>query len=188
MSPTRNSMSSQSRVLPYPATLRRLGVSPGMLTLILLSAAHFFIDLYSGALAVLQPLLIDKLRLSLTQAGLLGGLLVFSSSVTQPLFGYLSDRWRSRLFSALSPAIAGIFISALGYAPSYAWALALVFLGGAGVSAFHPQGSAWATAGLQRNRPRYMAVFISTGPLGLPRCPVIYARLVASGGRASPRA
>lgn len=175
-------MSSQSRVFPHPAALRRLGVSPGMLTLILLSAAHFFIDLYSGALGVLQPLLVDKLSLSLTQAGLLGGLLVFSSSLTQPLYGYLSDRWRSRLFSALSPAVAGIFISALGYAPSFAWALALVFLGGAGVSAFHPQGSAWATAGLDRHRARWMAVFISTGTLGLALSPFFYSQLVAARG------
>lgn len=175
-------MSSQSRVLPQTAAVRRLGLAPGMLTLVLLSAAHFFIDLYSGALGVLQPLLVDKLRLSLTQAGLLGGMLVFSSSLTQPLYGYLSDRWRSRLFSALSPAIAGIFISSLGYAPGFGWALALVFFGGAGVSAFHPQGSAWATAGLERHRARWMAVFISTGTLGLALSPFLYSQLVAAYG------
>lgn len=174
-------MSSQTRVLPLPAA-RWLGLSPGMLTLVLLSSAHFFIDLYSGALGVLQPLLVEKLHLSLTQAGVLGGVLVFSSSVTQPLYGYLSDRWRSRLFSALSPALAGICISALGYAPAYAWALALVFFGGAGVSAFHPQGSAWATAGLERHRARWMAVFISSGTLGLALSPLLYSQLVATRG------
>ena len=175
-------MSSQTRVLSQPAAVRRLGVSPGMLTLILLSAGHFLIDLYSGALGVLQPLLVDKLRLSLTQAGLLGGVLVFSSSVTQPFYGYLSDRWRSRLFSGLSPAVAGVFISSLGYAPGFGWALALVFLGGAGVSAFHPQGSAWAAAGLERNRPRWMAVFISAGTLGLALSPFFYSQIVAAHG------
>lgn len=174
-------MSSHPRVLPIPA-VRRPGISPGMLTLVLLSCAHFFIDLYSGALGVLQPLLVDKLRLSLTQAGMLGGVLVFSSSVTQPLYGYLSDRWRSRLFSALSPALAGICISALGYAPAYGWALALVLLGGAGVSAFHPQGSAWATAGLERHRARWMAVFISSGTLGLALSPLLFSQLVAVRG------
>jgi MFS transporter, FSR family, fosmidomycin resistance protein len=175
-------MSSSSRALPQPAAVHWLGVSPGMLTLILLSTAHFFVDLYSGALGVLQPLLVDKLSLSLTQAGLLGGMLVVSSSVTQPLYGYLSDRWRSRMFSALAPAIAGIFISAIGYAPSFAWALLLVFIGGAGVSAFHPQGSAWATAGLERHRARWMAVFISAGTLGLALAPFIYSQLVAVRG------
>lgn len=175
-------MSTQTRALPHPSAVRRLGVSPGMLTLILLSTAHFFIDLYSGALGVLQPLLVDKLRLTLTQAGLLGGVLVFSSSVTQPLYGYLSDRWRSPLFSALSPAVAGVFISALGYSPGFGWALALVFLGGAGVSAFHPQGSAWATAGLERHRARWMSVFISAGTLGLALAPWAYSRIVEANG------
>ena len=61
----------------------------GGLTLILFSVGHFFVDLYSGSLGVMQPYLIDRYGLSLTQAGLLGGLLVFSSSVTQPLYGYL---------------------------------------------------------------------------------------------------
>lgn len=174
-------MSSQTRAMSLPAA-RRLGLSPGMLTLVMLSAAHFLIDLYSGALGVLQPLLVDKLRLSLTQAGLLGGVLVFSSSVTQPLYGYLSDQWRSKLFSALSPALAGIFISSLGYAPGFGWALALVFIGGTGVSAFHPQGSAWATAGMERHRARWMAVFISTGTLGLALSPYFYSQLVAARG------
>jgi MFS transporter, FSR family, fosmidomycin resistance protein len=114
---------------------------------------------------------VDKLRLSLTQAGLLGGMLVFSSSVTQPLYGYLSDRWRSRLFSALSPAIAGHLHLIARLRSGLRLGAALVFFGGAGVSAFHPQGSAWATAGLERHRARWMAVFISTGTLGLALSP-----------------
>ena len=47
-----------------------------MLPLVLFSCAHFFIDLYSIALGVLQPLLLAQFGLSLTQAGLIGGVLV----------------------------------------------------------------------------------------------------------------
>src|SRR5713101_6796377 len=89
---------------------------PALPPLVLFSSGHFVIDMYSIALGVLQPLLLVRFGLSLTQAGLLGGMLVFSSSVLQPVYGYLSDRFRSHLFTALAPAGAAIFISSLGLA------------------------------------------------------------------------
>jgi MFS transporter, FSR family, fosmidomycin resistance protein len=154
----------------------------GFLAFWLFSAGHFFIDLYASALSTFQPLLGDKLGLSLTQAGILGGLMIFSSSVLQPAYGYLSDRFHSRMFSALAPAMAGIFVSAFGLAPSFAWLLPLVFLGGAGIASFHPQASARATAGLASNRGRWMAAFISAGTLGLAVGPAYYSAVFAKLG------
>src|SRR5947209_8633531 len=110
-----------------------------LLPLVLFCCGHFFIDLYSIALGVLQPLLLAQYGLSLTQAGVLGGMLVFSSSVMQPVYGYLSDRFHSYLFTALAPAVAAIFISSLGNASGYWTLLAMVWLGGAGIASFHPQ-------------------------------------------------
>src|SRR5512146_643060 len=109
-------------------------VRAGLLSLFLLSCGHFFVDLYSSALGALQPLLLEQFGLSLTHAGILGGLLVTSSSVMQPLYGFLSDRFHTRMFAALGPAVAGIFISCLGLAPGYGWLLAMVWLGGAGIA------------------------------------------------------
>ncbi|MBI5086130.1 MAG: MFS transporter [Acidobacteria bacterium] len=152
------------------------------IALILLSLGHFFVDLYSGSLGILQPFLVSRFSLSLTQAGLLGGLLVFSSSVTQPVYGYLSDRYRSRLFSALGPAVAGLFILGSSLAPGYGWTVALMLAGGAGISAFHPQGSAWAAAGMKRNRAHWMAVFITSGTLGFARAPAFFKEVIARIG------
>ena len=53
----------------------------GFLGLVLFSLGHFFIDLYSAALGTFQPVLGDRLGLSLTQAGILGGMMGLSSSV-----------------------------------------------------------------------------------------------------------
>jgi FSR family fosmidomycin resistance protein-like MFS transporter len=145
------------------------------LGLILYSLGHFFIDLYSAALGTLQPVLGAKLHLNLTEAGILGGLLVFSASVMQPAYGYLSDRFHTRLFSALAPAVAGIFISALGLASNFGWLCALVVLGGCGIASFHPQASARATHGLTGNRGHWMAIFISAGTLGLAAGPVYFS-------------
>ncbi len=137
------------------------------------------VDLYSGALGALQPWLVERHRLSLTQAGILGGLLVFSSSVMQPVYGVISDRLRRPLFAALGPLVAAIFISALGLAPAYWALLLLVCLGGAGIAAFHPEGSAMAAANLEGGRGRMMAIFISAGTLGFGLGPTYFSTVVS---------
>ncbi len=166
-------MSPEAALIEAPQQERAIRAS--FLTLILFSTAHFFIDLYSAALGIFQPLLADKLNLNLTQAGILGGLLVFSSSVMQPAYGYLSDRFHTRMFSVLAPAVAGVFISILGIAPSFGWLAAMVLVGGCGIASFHPQASSRATMGLRSNRGRWMAVFISSGTLGLAAGPAYFS-------------
>ena len=153
-------------------------VRAGFVTLALFSIGHFVIDLYSSALSTFQPFLGEKLNLSLTQAGLLGGLMVFSGSVVQPAYGLLSDRFHTRMFSVLAPAVAGLFISSLGLASNFAWLAALVFLGGAGVASFHPQASARATMGIRSHRGRWMAVFVTSGSLGLAVGPTYFSTIL----------
>ncbi|HTM48065.1 MAG TPA: MFS transporter [Bryobacteraceae bacterium] len=149
---------------------------------VLFCSGHFFIDLYSIALSVLQPLLLTQFGLSLTQAGLLGGMLVFSSSVMQPVYGYLSDRFHSYLFTALAPAVAAIFISSLGLASGYGMLLAMVWIGGAAIASFHPQATANATLGIKTNRGRAMATFISSGTLGLALGPTYFSWMTQTLG------
>src|SRR5579862_444961 len=134
-----------------------------LFTLTLFCLTHFIIDVYSGALGALQPLLMGPFRMNFTEAGILAGVLSFSSSVLQPFWGYLSDRIHSRLFTVLAPAVAGIFISSLGLAPNYGILVAMVFLGGAGIASFHPHAASNAIHGITRHRARAMAIFISSG-------------------------
>lgn len=149
----------------------------GGAVLALLSCGHFFIDWYAAALSALLPLLVVKLNLTLTQAGMLAGLLLFSSSVMQPVYGYLSDRFPTWLFTALAPMVAGVFISALGLAPNYAALLLLAVLGGAGIASFHPQASAQASLCMRFSAGRSMAFFITSGTLGLALGPTCFSLL-----------
>ncbi len=153
-----------------------------MFALGLYCAAHFFIDLYSSALGAFQPILVDKLHLTLTQAGLLGAMMTFSGSFVQPAYGFLSDRYHSKLFTALAPALAGIFISLIGRATSFGMALAFVAIGAAGIASFHPQASARATLGIARHRGRWMAVFISSGSVGLAIGPTFFSAIITIAG------
>jgi MFS transporter, FSR family, fosmidomycin resistance protein len=154
----------------------------GLLALALFSIAHFFIDLYSSAVGAFQPLLVEKLHFTLTDAGILGGVMVFSGSFLQPAYGYLSDRFHSRMFSVLAPAVAGIFIASLGLAYNFWTAAALIFAGGVGIASFHPQASARATLGMETNRGRWMAAFISSGSLGLATGPAFFTSVFQRAG------
>jgi FSR family fosmidomycin resistance protein-like MFS transporter len=147
----------------------------GALSLVLLSAGHLIADMYSGALGGLQPLLVQRFGMTLAEAGILGGVLVCSSSVTQPAFGYLSDRFGTRLFAALGPALAGLLISSLGLAPGYGWLLLMVALGGAGIASFHPQATSRAIVHVARSRAAAMAVFVSSGTLGYALGPTYFS-------------
>lgn len=146
------------------------------------AAGHFTVDVYSAALGVFQPLFAQNLGINFTQAGILGGSMVFAGSVMQPFYGYLSDRFHSRLFSVLAPMLAGVFISSLGLAPSFGWVLALVILGASAVASFHPQSSVRAAAGVTEGRGKAMAAFISAGQLGYALGPVYFAFVLSSFG------
>jgi len=172
-------MSSQASTLELDrAESSRAALRP----LVLFCCAHFFIDMYSSALGVMQPSLLAQYGLSLTQAGILAGTLVFSSSMMQPVYGYLSDRFHTYLFTALAPAVAAVFISSLGFAPGYWTLLAMVWLGGAGIASFHPQATANATLGVTTRRGRAMATFISAGTLGLAVGPTYFSWMTGTLG------
>ncbi len=178
-------MSSNPASLPadlsFPSS-ERAAKRAGYQALALLSFAHFFIDLYSSGLSSFQPILVERFGLSLAQAGLLAGMLIFSSSLLQPVYGILSDKWRSRLFTVLAPAMAGIFISSLGLATGYPMLIAMVLLGGMGIASFHPQASANATARIAENKSRWMAVFISSGTFGMAFGPAFFTFLAGHYG------
>ena len=158
-----------------PSLMAKPGLRTGLAAMVLLSLGHFFIDVYSAALGALQPRLVAQLGLTLTEAGLLGGALIFASSVCQPLYGYWSDRYGTRLFSVLTPAVSGLAICLLGSAPTFALAIACVLFGGAAIAAFHPQASARVTKGVSESRGTWMAIFISSGTLGYALGPTYFS-------------
>ena len=164
-------ISSRARTLRY-----------SQISFLLLCLGHFAIDISSSALSGLQPVLRDRMGITLTEAGLLGGLFVFSSSLMQPLYGWLSDRFATRHFTVLSPVFASVSVALFRFAPNFYGLLPLVFLAGIGIAAFHPQGSAMAVRGVSSNRGRLMAIFISSGTLGFAVGPSFFAALVTYFG------
>lgn len=151
-------------------------------SVLVLSAGHFFIDAYSSMLGAFLPFLRQPLNLSLVQAGILGGALIFSSSLMQPVYGYLADRFQHKVFAALGPAIAGVFISSLGLAPNFYALLALLILGGVGIASFHPQGAAVTSEVSGARRGYQMSVFITSGMMGYALGPAYITSVIALAG------
>lgn len=133
-------------------------------------------------LGAFLPFLHRELNLSLSQAGILGGTLIFSSSLMQPLYGYLADRFQHKAFVALGPAIAGVFICSLGRAPDFYTLLILLVLGGVGIAAFHPQGAAVTSEVSGRRRGYQMSVFITSGMMGYALGPTYITAVIALAG------
>lgn len=150
--------------------------------LTLLSVGHLFDDCYPGFLGPLLPLLIPKLGISIALAGFLATLQTVSSSLTQPVYGYLADRIPSRLFVVLGVGFSALFFSLIGVAPHYVILVALVVLGGAGVAAFHPSAAVMVSQSSRRRRTFGMSVFISAGNLGFAVGPLLITFAVAAVG------
>ncbi len=105
-------------------------------TVLVLSLCHLVHDIYSGFLSPLLPLLIQKLSLSLTRAGLLSTVMQLPS-LLNPFIGVLADRVSVKGFIVLAPAVTAVTMSLIGVAPTYGVLLILLGLAGISVAVFH---------------------------------------------------
>ena len=167
-------MRAPSGAARVPGSMRRF-LTP---RLAVLALGHFTIDSYSSFYLPLLPLLVHRLGLNYAMVGSLVALGSMSSSFSQPLFGLLSDRLSRPWFVALGPMVAAVFLASTGAATSYAALVALLVLGGIGVSAFHPQTA--SIAGLTGERRAIsMSIWITGGTLGWALGPM-FATLTTS--------
>lgn len=108
-------------------------------------STHMVTDTYASFIVGLIPILAVKLELSLFLVSILTSVNFISNSLTQPAFGYLSDKYGIRYFMIAGPLVASIFISILGVSPNYWSILIFLFLGNLGVAAIHPSTAATAS-------------------------------------------
>jgi len=113
---------------------------------ILLGASvHAITDFYSSFIVGMIPIFTVKLGLSLFLVSTLTAVNFISANLSQPLFGYLSDKYGMKRFLVLGPLMASVFISLLGITSTYWVILICLFLGNLGVAATHPPTAAIAT-------------------------------------------
>ena len=149
--------------------------------ILVLSIAHFVHDVYSSFLAPLLPLLIEKLSMSLTQAGFLS-LVMQIPALLNPYIGVLADRISVRYFVILAPAMTAVPMSLIGMAPGYGVLLILLFITGISVSVFHVPSPVMVADLSAARKGRGMSFFMTGGELARTVGPLVAVAAVSLFG------
>ena len=131
-----------------------------------MTLGHLVIDSNAALLFALLPLFVKNLHINFAQAGALATLLLMTSSVTQPLFGFAQDRRPLFPMSSIGLVVAGLAMGLTGFVTTYAQMIGLVLIAGLGVAAFHPQAVAQAGRASANHQEWGIALFFTGGSTG----------------------
>ena len=105
-----------------------------------IALSHLMVDVFNSS----RPVLLTYLGLSETQIALISTIYIWASALTQPLFGWLSDRVGPRWLAAGGVLWMTVFFSGAVYIPG-AGGLVCLIIAALGSSSFHPVGTVQAT-------------------------------------------
>lgn len=107
----------------------------------LLATSHAADDFYQGAVPALLPFLVAER--GYTYAAIAGLTLAATvlSSVTQPLFGWWTDRSPRQWMIPAGMSTAAIGVALAGISPTYLITWLVIALSGLGIAAFHPEAA-----------------------------------------------
>jgi MFS transporter, FSR family, fosmidomycin resistance protein len=148
----------------------------------LLALGHLVIDTNQGSLPALLPYLKSVLGLTYTATGVIVLMANITSSLIQPVFGFLADKTARRWILPTSVLLSSVGIALSGVAPSYYVLLALVMIGGFGVAAYHPEGYRTATQVAGERKATGVSIFSTGGNIGIAVGPPLMTGLLVSFG------
>jgi FSR family fosmidomycin resistance protein-like MFS transporter len=137
---------------------------------------HATIDIFNSAGPVLIAFLSVSMGLSNAQIGLAVSLYALVGSTSQPVFGWLGDRYGHRWLAGLGLAwTAGFMVLAtfLSQSGDFFWLLIPFALASLGSGAFHPVGVTSAGAVNVKKVATATALFFLFGQMGLAVGPLI---------------
>ena len=142
--------------------------------LLAISTGHAFTDMNNGALPAMLPFLIAAGGLKYTQAAGLTFAVSISSTLTQPLFGFMADKLSKTWFLPIGVLLAGCGLSAIGFFPDNYWIMfAACVICGIGIAAFHPDGARLANKLAGKKKGRGMSIFTVGGTIGIGAGPLV---------------
>lgn len=146
---------------------------------VVLSFSHFVHDIYTSIFPPLLPLIIEKLSLSLGQAGMLSTALQLPS-VLNPFMGVFVDRKRlERWIVILAPTMTAIPMSLIGVADSYFMLLILLFVAGSSVALYHIPTPVLIAQASGSRKGRGMSFYMTGGEAARALGPVIAIGLIS---------
>ncbi len=145
--------------------------------------AHMLNDAYASFLHPLLPRIMDNLGLSITMAASLVMALSLAASLLQPIVGYWADRYGRKPLVIAGPLLSGVFLSLMGFAPSFGLLVVLLILGGMGSAIFHPPAVAMsARVSEGKGSGLRLSLFSFGGTMGYAFGPLVAVALVSVAG------
>jgi FSR family fosmidomycin resistance protein-like MFS transporter len=150
--------------------------------ILLMFLGHVWVDASQAILPVALVKLKELFSLSYFEVGLLMAVLNLTSSVIQPVFGYISDRFSTGWFVPVGILWTSMAMGLLGWSINYPLAVFMVGLAGLGTAAFHPRAM-MAVYSVSGSRLGFgAAVFSTGGNLGFALGPVVGGFLIIGFG------
>jgi len=133
---------------------------------------HFIGDFFQSFVRPLLPVLANKFELSLAQVGLVAGIATFMAFLIQPLFGYLADRYKTRLILLIGSFMGAFCIPMVGLAPYFWIVLLLIAMGSISSAIYHPTAAGMVSVYAGQRTGLAMSIFGLGGTLGFTLGPL----------------
>jgi FSR family fosmidomycin resistance protein-like MFS transporter len=150
--------------------------------ILLMFLGHLWVDTSQGILPIVLPKLKEALELNYFEVGLIVTVLNLTSSVIQPVFGYISDKIRTGWFVPVGILWTACMMGFLGWAPGYLSVLLLVGFAGLGTAAFHPRAMMVVHLVSGPRKGLGTAIFSTAGNLGFALGPMVGSLLILGFG------
>ncbi|MBS2967930.1 MFS transporter [Metabacillus sp. KIGAM252] len=135
------------------AAERRPSVNPTVYPILFaIGFVHLLNDTMQSVVPAVFPILERSMNLSYGQLGWIGFALSMTSSIMQPVVGWLTDKKSAPYVLPFGMGLSMIGMLGLAFAPNFGFVLLSVIFIGLGSAAFHPEGSrvAYMAAGGKR--------------------------------------
>lgn len=156
-------------------------VSPNKGKVASLSLAHLLNDWYMNYIQTLLPFLVTA-GLGVSKGAFLISAFTITSSLLQPVFGYLVDQKNQRWMVYVGTIWMAVLISFVGLLKNYPMLVVVAALSGLGTAAFHPQASAMVTAVSGNRKGLFQACFTAAGNVGWALTPLMVVPFIQAYG------
>lgn len=155
--------------------------------LLMVSLGHLLNDMFQAVIPAIYPMIKESLGLSFTQIGIITLTNQITSSLLQPMVGYVSDKHPRPYGLALGMCFTLTGLLLLSFATSFVLILLSVAFVGVGSSVLHPESSKVARLASGGAKGMAQSIFQIGGNVGRAFGPVAVALIVVPHGQGSIR-
>lgn len=156
---------------------------PVLAILLAVSFSHLINDTIQAVLPAIYPLLKHEFALTFTQVGLITLTFQATSSILQPLVGFLADRHPAPFSLAVGMVLSLLGLALLAVAGTYFFLLVAAGLVGLGSAIFHPEASRVARLASGGQHGLAQSIFQVGGNAGTSFGPLLAAAIVIPRGQ-----